>query len=137
MPMPRKPRRSCRNCGKECSRPEKFYCNNTCHQRHLHEQWVLRWKAGEENGRSGKQSISAHIRKYLHEKHDSQCEQCGWGQTHPMTGLVPLTIDHTDGDWTNNQESNLKLLCPNCHSLTPTYGSLNRGRGRGSNRKRA
>jgi len=66
----------------------------------------------------------------MHEKHDSKCEQCGWGETHPTTGLVPLTIDHIDGDWTNNKPKNLKLLCPNCHSLTPTYGSLNKGRGR-------
>jgi 5-methylcytosine-specific restriction endonuclease McrA len=30
----------------------------------------------------------------------------------------------------NHNEKNLNLLCPNCHSLTPTYGSLNKGNGR-------
>ena len=25
---------------------------------------------------------------------------------------------------------NLKILCPNCHSLTPTFGALNKGNGR-------
>ncbi len=47
-----------------------------------------------------------------------------------MTGRIPVEIEHIDGDWTNNLPSNLTLLCPNCHSLTPTYRALNRGRGR-------
>ena len=47
-----------------------------------------------------------------------------------MTGRIPLHIDHIDGDWSNNQPPNLRLLCPNCHALTASYGALNRGRGR-------
>jgi hypothetical protein len=27
-------------------------------------------------------------------------------------------------------KAGLEILCPNCHSLTPTYGGLNRGKGR-------
>ncbi len=34
-----------------------------------------------------------------------------------------------DGDWRNNAAHNLTLLCPSCHSLTPTYRALNRGNG--------
>lgn len=47
---------------------------------------------------------------------------------------IPLHVDHEDGDPTNNTESNLRALCPNCHSLTSTYGALNRGRGRATRR---
>jgi hypothetical protein len=38
---------------------------------------------------------------------------------------LPLTLqlDHVDGDGTNNELINLRLLCPNCHTQTPTYGS--------------
>jgi 5-methylcytosine-specific restriction endonuclease McrA len=43
---------------------------------------------------------------------------------------MPLHIDHIDGDSENHNESNLTLLCPNCHSLTSTYGKLNNGHGR-------
>jgi hypothetical protein len=32
-------------------------------------------------------------------------------------------------------ESNLSLLCPNCHTQTESYGSKNNGRGRGSLKK--
>lgn len=39
-----------------------------------------------------------------------------------------LQIHHIDGNHYNNEESNLQLLCPNCHSLTPTFGALNKKR---------
>lgn len=40
---------------------------------------------------------------------------------------MPLEVHHIDGNCTNNKEENLQLLCPNCHSLTPNSGSLNKG----------
>jgi len=36
-----------------------------------------------------------------------------------------LDLDHIDGDNTNQVLSNLRFLCKNCHSQTPTYGSRN------------
>lgn len=60
---------------------------------------------------------------------------CGWGEMNKTTGKIPLEVDHIDGNFRNNQIDNLRLLCPNCHSLTSNYKSLNKGKGR-SNRKR-
>jgi hypothetical protein len=59
-----------------------------------------------------------------------RCEQCGWSRVHPITGLVPLTVNHCDGDSENHRPENLELLCGGCHALTPNYGKLNNGRGR-------
>ena len=35
---------------------------------------------------------------------------------------LKLQIDHIDGNWKNNLITNLRFLCPNCHSQTETYG---------------
>lgn len=100
--------------------------------------YIARWKAGLETGNiaAGGEQVSRYIRRYMFETHGSRCATCGWCCRHPTTGLVPLALDHIDGDWNNTTEQNLRLLCPNCHSLTPTYGSLNRGRGRLTRLKR-
>lgn len=92
--------------------------------------YIERWKSGLEGGMRGVTSISSHIRRYLLERSGSKCEQCGWSKIHPVTGKVPLEINHKDGDHTNNKEDNLEIICPNCHSLTETYRSLNKGKGR-------
>lgn len=55
-----------------------------------------------------------------------RCDECGiedW-QGKPIT----LQLDHKDGDPANNQLDNLHLLCPNCHTQTPTWGRKNRQR---------
>lgn len=38
--------------------------------------------------------------------------------------LLRLHLDHIDGDHFNNELKNLRILCPNCHSQTETYGAL-------------
>lgn len=35
---------------------------------------------------------------------------------------LKLQIDHIDGNWKNDLVTNLRFLCPNCHTQTTTYG---------------
>jgi hypothetical protein len=70
------------------------------------------------------------VKRYLREKYFNSCSICGWSQIHPVTGEAPLVADHIDGNWRNNAEENLRLLCPNCDALTPTFSALNKGKGR-------
>ena len=93
-------------------------------------KYIDDWKNELVNGMRGKTSISRHIRKYLFEKYNNACARCGWSKINPHTNNIPLEIEHLDGNFQNNKEDNLILICPNCHSLTSTYRALNKGNGR-------
>lgn len=130
MPMPKKPRSSCLYCSKITPRPGYKYCSNKCQASFQYNLYIQRWQSGEIVGLQRLGVVSNHIKRYLREKYSNQCCLCGWAAVNVVTGLVPLVADHIDGDWRNNVESNLRLICPNCDSLTATYASLNRGKGR-------
>lgn len=51
-----------------------------------------------------------------------ECSRCPVGSEWMGEPLV-LQIDHIDGDRSNHERENLRFLCPNCHSQTPTYGN--------------
>lgn len=53
-----------------------------------------------------------------------KCSKCGIDSW--MGQPLSLEIDHIDGDRNNNSRDNLEALCPNCHSLTPTFRSKNK-----------
>lgn len=73
---------------------------------------------------------SDHIRKKLLKeslkKHE--CERCH--NTHWNGLLIPLEVHHKDGDKSNNDLSNLMMLCPNCHAQTDFYRGRNKNSGR-------
>jgi hypothetical protein len=125
----------CKNCGNELKKRQKIYCNTHCQKEVQYKRYIERWKQGLETGLSGKYQISEHIRRYLKDKYGNKCSKCGWYGVNPVTNKVPLEIEHIDGNYLNNNEDNLDLLCPNCHSLTPTYRALNKGNGRKDRRK--
>ncbi len=128
--MQRKSRTICLNCGAEISKRINRYCNNRCQSEYQYRAYIERWKQGLETGLARGFNLSNHIRRYMLEKYGTACPRCQWSEQHPISGKVPLTIDHIDGDWQNCAEENLRILCPNCHALTPNYGMLNKGRGR-------
>lgn len=114
------------------TRHQVKYCSQKCQAIRKHKECVKNWKDGVQNGSCGIKTriISSFLRRYLFEKYNNKCSQCGWKERHTITGNVPLEIDHIDGNSENNNEENLRLLCPNCHSLTPYFRNLNKGKGR-------
>lgn len=81
-----------------------------------------------------------HISDYLNNKHpiascklkkrlikeglmDNKCSHCLRSEW--MGQSIPTELDHINGDHFNNNLSNLRILCPNCHALTPTYKGRN------------
>lgn len=130
MPMPKKIRNGCVNCAKSTARPTYKYCSNACQIDFQYKLYIQNWQTGKERGLQGLGIVSNHIKHYLRIKFENKCCICGWAQINSKTEQVPLVADHIDGNWRNNSEENLRLLCPNCDSLTTTYAGLNRGNGR-------
>jgi len=120
----------CSNCGKEIHIKNSKYCSHECQLDFQYKEYIQRWKNGLENGVRGRYNISNYIKKYIFEKYNNQCTLCGWNQVNIYTENIPLEIEHVDGNYKNNKEENLILLCPNCHSLTSTYKGANKGNGR-------
>ena len=116
----------CLYCGKELTNRQTKYCSNKCQMMHKSQNLVEQWKKGEHDGLRGTNQVATFVRNYMIEKAGNRCELCGWHEINPYTGLVPLEIHHKDGDYRNNTENNLQVLCPNCHSLTSSYRALNK-----------
>ena len=104
-----------------------------CYESHRKNAKVNAWLKGEITGLKAGVRLIAAIRNHLLAEANFKCTECGWGKTNPYSKKVPLEIDHIDGNSENCSPSNLKVLCPNCHSLTPTYKALNSGK---ANKKR-
>ena len=124
----------CLNCNKQISKRSK-YCSNKCQKEFQYKTYIQNWKKGKEDGMRGEYQISSYIKTYLFEKYKNKCARCGWGETNLYTNKIPLEIEHIDGNYKNNMEENLILLCPNCHSLTSTYKGANLNKGRSSRKK--
>ena len=104
------------------------YCNNRCQKDYEFSQYIAEWKVGTQSGASGKLQTSKHIHRYMLNKQENKCAECGISEYNNKP--IVLELDHIDGNASNNQENNLRCLCPNCHSQTHTYKAKNKGNGR-------
>lgn len=63
------------------------------------------------------------IREGLKENKCEICKQTTW-----LNEPIPLELDHINGITTDNRLENLRIICPNCHALTPTYRGKNKNK---------
>ena len=116
------PKIYCINCDGVIPPRNTKYCNQKCSVEYIKKENYRKI----ENGKYEYDDPKI-FKKYLIEKTGNCCDICNWSEINPITGNVPIQLDHIDGDCKNNNLDNLRLLCPNCHSLTPNYGALNKG----------
>ena len=77
------------------------------------------WSKGQQLKDWSQYSRGVRLKPHLIRLRGHVCECCKLSTW--MSNPIPLEIEHCDGDNTNNELSNLKLLCCNCHALTPTW----------------
>jgi 5-methylcytosine-specific restriction endonuclease McrA len=71
------------------------------------------------------QSHKLKKRLFLEGLKKQKCEMCGWAKV-SVDGRIPLELDHINGSHSDNRISNLRILCPNCHSLQSTHRGRNK-----------
>jgi len=74
---------------------------------------------------SSYQSCKLKKRLFSNNIKKQKCEKCGWAKK-SKDGRLPLELDHINGDNRDNRIENLRILCPNCHSLEPTHRGRNK-----------
>lgn len=65
------------------------------------------------------------LKKRVSLEQNGNCNRCGISDW--LGEKITLELEHKDGNHFNNQRDNLECLCPNCHSLTPTWRGRNKG----------
>ena len=117
---------TCPCCSKIIGKNSK-YCSVRCQKDFESAETVRKWLAGEKTGLTA-------VRRHIKQQQDGKCAECGISDWNGKD--ITLELEHKDGNSENNSPENLCLLCPNCHSQTPTYKAKNKGNGRHSRRER-
>ena len=82
------------------------------------------WSKGQQKKDWSQYSKVGHFKKHLINKKGHKCENCDLTEWQKQP--IVLEVHHEDGDRTNNDFSNLKLLCCNCHALTNNWRNKNK-----------
>jgi len=126
LPQQKEPKIPCVYVCKWCNKvlPRKLsFCNLKCYSLYKIQMMIKTESVTHNHKRA--------MKSYLIETRGHQCEDCKF--TKWKEQLIPLELHHIDGNVENMELINLKLLCPNCHTLTDNYKSKNRNTN--SNRK--
>lgn len=124
---------NCINCNIEFKYNPKIhkgkFCSIPCHKAH---QFINETLVKFNNGTLG--NSPKVVKKCVEYINGNKCVLCGNEGIHNGEILI-LQLDHIDGNSDNNCPSNLRLLCPNCHSQTDTYKSRNKNSARAKYRR--
>lgn len=121
--------KKCLTCGKALyDQNATGYCQ--VHLKEYQDQEKIRkWKETGDTSCGVSTTLRNCIRDYILNKQEHKCAICGMPDTWNNKELK-FVLDHIDGDASNNWESNLRLVCPNCDSQLDTFKSKNKNSAR-------
>jgi hypothetical protein len=122
-----KKEKQCLYCGNDIPN-RNVYCNNKCQAEYKRKYIFEKLEKNDLTRYTKCSSIHEAMKRYLIHKHGEKCMKCGWEEVNEYTKIIPIQMNHIDGNPTNHDLSNVELLCPNCHSLTEFFGSRGKGR---------
>lgn len=114
----------CKTCGNESRvshQKMNVYCSNACSGEGKLLESIERAKQGLVKERFT-------LRKVLTRLYGYHCVVCKISEYNNKP--ITLQVDHIDGNAGDNSLSNLRLVCPNCHSQSDTFSGRNKGNGR-------
>lgn len=125
---------NCLNCDKELTETTRDFCSQTCVGQYTRKQVFKKIENGTYvfNNKVKGNSKNRILKLYLIHKNGHKCSVCELNEW--MNKLIPLQLDHKDGDSHNDSLNNIRLICPNCHAQTPNYCGKNKGNGKRKHR---
>lgn len=101
------------------------FCSYQCSADYKRDVFIRQWLNEEING-VYENTQNMHKKRILkwYKENIHNCESCGIPRFWNNKELL-FEIDHIDGNRSNNYFSNLKCICPNCHSQTDTFRAKN------------
>lgn len=119
----------CIICGKQLYKNHKTqYCQEHLIQ-YKKEEKIKNWLETGETGCTVDTTIRGSIREYILKDQNYKCAICGIENTWNNKKLN-FILDHINGDASNSNRENLRLICPNCDSQLETYKSKNKNSAR-------
>lgn len=136
--IPKKERKIeyCIFCGNELKKDTQHkFCSQDCNSKYIRKQRYERHIL--ENGdivNCIEQTARNIAKDWLEEHNGHKCEMCGNSEW--LGKPILLIADHIDGDPTNNNIHNFRLICSNCDATLDTYKNKNRNKNKRNYRKK-
>lgn len=115
----------CLKCGKPICKENRSGLCQECYRLDVNEKKIQKWLETGDTGCKVATTLRNCIRDYIFNSQNCKCAICNieakWNGKE-----LHFILDHIDGDASNNNKENLRLICPNCDSQLDTYKSKNK-----------